>query len=317
MGVLLTPFFLYENVSSRNAKIIGGTFMNYELIKFENGGLELEVNVSPEEETVWLTLNEMCLLFGRDKSVISRHIKNIFKEGELDEEQVIAKNATTAKDGKTYGVTFYNLDVIISVGYRVKSKNGVLFRKWANSILKQYLIKGYALNEERAVITKENYLGLLCRVDSMEYRLTKVEEKEKHLFVEDKMFLDGEMFDAIVVMTRLIETAKTSIVMIDPYTDVRTLDILKYKNKYIPLLLIMSGLSRIQSADKEIFIEKYGHFETRIDSRYHDRYLIIDDELFYHIGTSLNYIGKRVTQITIVQDDGIKDLLRGRIKEVL
>ena len=165
--------------------------MNYELIKFENGGLELEVNVSPEEETVWLTLNEMCLLFGRDKSVISRHIKNIFKEGELDEEQVIAKNATTAKDGKTYGVTFYNLDVIISVGYRVKSKNGVLFRKWANSILKQYLIKGYALNEERAVITKENYLGLLCRVDSMEYRLTKVEEKEKHLFVEDKMFLDG------------------------------------------------------------------------------------------------------------------------------
>ena len=191
MGVLLTPFFLYENVSSRNAKNIGGTFMNYELIKFENGGLELEVNVSPEEETVWLTLNEMCLLFGRDKSVISRHIKNIFKEGELDEEQVIAKNATTAKDGKTYGVTFYNLDVIISVGYRVKSKNGVLFRKWANSILKQYLIKGYALNEERAVITKENYLGLLCRVDSMEYRLTKVEEKEKHLFVEDKMFLDG------------------------------------------------------------------------------------------------------------------------------
>ena len=291
--------------------------MNYELIKFENGGLELEVNVSPEEETVWLTLNEMCLLFGRDKSVVSRHIKNIFKEGELDEDRVIAKNATTAKDGKTYEVTFYNLDVIISVGYRVKSKNGVLFRKWANTILKQYLIKGYAINEERAVITKENYLGLLCRVDSMEYRLTKVEEKEKHLFVEDKMFLDGEMFDAIVVMTRLIETAKTSIVMIDPYTDVRTLDILKYKNKDIPLLLIMSGLSRIQPADKEIFIEKYGHLETRIDSRYHDRYLIIDDELFYHIGSSLNYLGKRVTQVTIVQDDGIKELLRGRIKEVL
>ena len=79
----------------------------------------------------------------------------------------------------------------------------------------------------------------------------------------------------------------------------------------------MSGLSRIQPADKEIFIEKYGHLETRIDSRYHDRYLIIDDELFYHIGTSLNYIGKRVTQVTIVQDDGIKELLRGRIKEVL
>ena len=314
MGILLTPFFLYENVSSRNAKIIGGTFMNYELIKFENGGLELEVNVSPEEETVWLSKEQMSKLFGRERSVISKHIKNIFSEVEIDEESNVHFLHIPNSDKP---VQFYSLDVVISVGYRVKSRNGVLFRKWANSILKQYLIKGYALNEERAVITEENYLGLLCRVDSMEYRLTKVEEKEKHLFVEDKMFLDGEMFDAIVVMTRLIETAKTSIVMIDPYSDVRTLDILKYKNKDIPLLLIMSGLSRIQPADKEIFIEKYGHLETRIDSRYHDRYLIIDDELFYHIGTSLNYIGKRVTQVTIVQDDGIKELLRGRIKEVL
>ncbi len=211
----------------------------------------------------------------------------------------------------------YNLDVVISVGYRVKSKNGVLFRKWANSVLKEYLLKGYAIDQERAVITKENYLGLLCRVDSMDYRLRKVEEKEKHLFVEDKMFLDGEMFDAIVVMTRLIETAKSSIVLIDPYTDVRTLNLMKYKNKDVPLTLIMSGLSKVQPADEEIFVEKYGHLETRIDSRYHDRYLVIDDELFYHLGTSLNYMGNRVSQVTIIEDEGIKDLLRERIKEVL
>ena len=95
------------------------------------------------------------------------------------------------------------------------------------------------------------------------------------------------------------------------------LDLMKYKNKDIPLMIIMSGLSRLQPVDKEIFIEKYGPLETRIDSRYHDRYLIIDDELFYHIGTSLNYMGKRVTQVTIVEDDGIKDLIRNRIKEVL
>ena len=290
--------------------------MEYELIKFENGNFELEVNVSPEEETVWLNLNEMCLLFGRDKSVISRHIRKVFEEKELEKSQVVAKKATTGNDGKTYQVDYYNLVVIISVGYRVKSKNGVLFRKWANSILKEYLLKGYALDKERAIITKENYLGLLCRVDSMEYRLTKVEEKEKHLFVEDMMFLDGEMFEAAVVITRLVETAKNSIVLIDPYTDVRTLDLMKYKNKDIPLMIIMSGLSRLQPVDKEIFIEKYGPLETRIDSRYHDRYLIIDDELFYHIGTSLNYMGKRVTQVTIVEDDGIKDLIRNRIKEV-
>ena len=291
--------------------------MNYEIIKFENGNVELEVNVSPEEETVWLSLNEMCLLFGRDKSVISRHIKKVFEENELEKTRVVAKNATTGPDGKTYQVDYYNLDVIISVGYRVKSKNGIIFRKWANSVLKEYLLKGYSLNKERAIITKENYLGLLCRVDSMEYRLTKVEEKEKHLFVEDMMFLDGEMFEATVVITRLVETAKNSIVLIDPYTDVRTLDLMKYKNKDIPLMIIMSGLSRLQPVDKEIFIERYGPLETRIDSRYHDRYLIIDDEIFYHIGASLNYMGKRVTQVTIVEDDGIKDLIRNRIKEVL
>ncbi len=290
--------------------------MDYELIKFENGGIELEVNVSPEEETVWLSKEQMSQLFGRDRSVISRHIKSLFDEGELDENSSCAKNAHQVND-QTHYTFLYNLDVVISVGYRVKSKNGVLFRKWANSVLKEYLLKGYAIDQERAVITKENYLGLLCRVDSMDYRLRKVEEKEKHLFVEDKMFLDGEMFDAIVVMTRLIETAKTSIVLIDPYTDVRTLNLMKYKNKDIPLTLIMSGLSKVQPADEEIFAEKYGHLETRIDSRYHDRYLVIDDELFYHLGTSLNYMGNRVSQVTIIEDEGIKDLLRERIKEVL
>ena len=287
--------------------------MNYEIIKFENGGVELEVSVSPEEETVWLTQEQIALLFGKSRSTITEHINNIFNEGELAEMTSVGNSDRI----RHRPAKLYNLDVVLAVGYRVKSENGIAFRRWANSVLKEHLLKGYSLNRERAVITKENYLGLLCRVDSMDYRLTKVEEKEKHLFVEDKMFLDGEMFDAIVVITRLIETAKTTIVMIDPYSDVRTLDLLKYKNKDIPLLLIMSGLSRIQPADKEIFIEKYGHFETRIDSRYHDRYLIIDDELFYHIGTSLNYIGKRVSQVTVIQDDGIKELLRGRIKEVL
>lgn len=287
--------------------------MEYEIIKFENGNVELEVNVSPEEETVWLTQEQIAILFGKSRSTITEHINNIFDEGELEEMTSVGNSdRTNHRPAK-----LYNLDVVLAVGYRIKSNNGIAFRRWANSILKSYLIKGYVINKERAVITKENYLGLLCRVDSMEYRLTKVEEKEKHLFVEDMVFLDGEMFEAAVVVTRLVETAKASIVLIDPYTDVRTLDLMKYKNKDIPLAIIMSGLSKVQSVDKEIFIEKYGPLETRIDSRYHDRYLIIDDELFYHIGTSLNYMGKRVTQITIVEDEGIKELIRSRIKEVL
>lgn len=287
--------------------------MNYELIKFENGGVELEVSVSPEEETVWLTQEQIALLFGKSRSTITEHINNIFDEGELAEMTSVGNSdRTNHRPAK-----LYNLDVVLAVGYRVKSENGIAFRRWANSVLKEYLLKGYALNKDRAVITKENYLGLLCRVDSMEYRITKIEEKEKHLFVEDKMFLDGEMFDAIIAMTRLIETAKQSIVLIDPYTDVRTLDFMKYKSKDVMLYIIMSGLSRLQSADIEIYKLKYGHLETRIDSRYHDRYLVIDDEIFYHVGTSINFVGNRVTQVTIIEDKGIQNLLRERIEEVL
>lgn len=112
----------------------------------DDGTTTLDVRL--EEDTVWLSLNQMAELFDRDKSVISRHIKNVFKEGELNEVSVVAKNATTAADGKTYVVEYYNLDVIISVGYRVKSKRGTQFRIWANRILKEYLVKGYAINNK-------------------------------------------------------------------------------------------------------------------------------------------------------------------------
>lgn len=119
--------------------------MKNEIILFENQGVKLEVNM--RDETVWLSLEQMAKLFDRDKSVISRHIKNTLEE-ELDN-SVVAKFATTARDGKTYQVDYYNLDMIISVGYRVKSKNGIIFRKWANKVLKEYLLNGYAINEKR------------------------------------------------------------------------------------------------------------------------------------------------------------------------
>lgn len=119
--------------------------MKNEIVLFENQDIKLEVNV--KDETVWLSLNQIAKLFDRDKSVISRHIKNALEE-ELDN-SVVANFATTAKDGKKYQVDYYNLDVIISVGYRVKSKNGIIFRKWANKIIKDYLLKGYAINEKR------------------------------------------------------------------------------------------------------------------------------------------------------------------------
>lgn len=132
--------------------------MNNEIIKFNNGNLELDVTVTPDKDTVWLTVDQLCILFNKNKSTISRHIKNIFNEGELDEISSVAKNATQLKryDPRTgkdrisnVEINYYNLDVIISVGYRVKSQNGIIFRKWATSILKDYMIKGFAVNEKR------------------------------------------------------------------------------------------------------------------------------------------------------------------------
>ena len=137
----------------------------------------MNVNVSPNEETVWLSLNEICLLFDRDKSVISRHIRNVLKEEITCEKQVVAKKATTASDDKTYIISYYNLDVIISIGYRVKSNRGIQFRKWANKVLKQYLLNGYVINENRVVVSNENFIKLRNEVVSINNRLIKIEDK--------------------------------------------------------------------------------------------------------------------------------------------
>ena len=142
----------------------------YELIKFEDGEFSLDVNVSPDEETVWLTQKDLTLLFNVDKSRISRHIKNILDEGELDF-SVVAENATTGTDGKTYSTRYYNLDMIIAVGYRVNSKRGTQFRKWANSVLKQYLLNGSVINEERCLSCTSNITSLQNKVELIESKI--------------------------------------------------------------------------------------------------------------------------------------------------
>jgi len=181
---------------------------NNEIILYQSdNAVQLEVML--ENETVWLTLNQMSILFERDKSVISRHISNIFKEQELNKNSVVAKNATTASDGKTYLIEYYNLDVIISVGYRVKSKRGTQFRIWANKVLKDYLLKGYAVNQ---------------RIENLERRVSATEDKID-FFVKTALppvqgiFYDGQIFDAYKFVADLVKSATKSIVLIDNYLD--------------------------------------------------------------------------------------------------
>lgn len=163
--------------------------MNNEIIKFVNGDLELDVNISPNKNTVWLTVDQLCTLFNKNKSTISRHIKNIFNEGELDEISSVAKNATQLKryDPRTgkdrisnVEINYYNLDVIISVGYRVKLQNGVIFRKWATSILHDYMIKGYAVNQKRLYVLNKT-IAIQSR---MLASTLNIEEKEVLSVVE-------------------------------------------------------------------------------------------------------------------------------------
>jgi hypothetical protein len=135
--------------------------INYELIKFEDENFSLDVNVSPSEETVWLSQAQIAELYEKDRKTITRHISNIFRDLELNENSVCSFFEHTASDGKKYNVKFYNLDMILAVGYRVKSKRGILFRRWANSILKQYLLYGHAINETRCLANSDNNIKII------------------------------------------------------------------------------------------------------------------------------------------------------------
>lgn len=242
---------------------------------------QLEVRI--ENETVWLSLNQMSDLFGRDKSVISRHIRNVFTEGELESSSVVAKNATTAIDGKIYQVEFYNLDVIISVGYRVKSKRGTQFRIWANSILKEYLMKGYVLNS---------------RIDRIEKKIFEHDQKfdlliKTSLPPNEGIFYDGQIFDAWKFAADLVKSAHKSIVLIDNYIDDSVLHLLAKRNKGVEVKIFTSKISPELKKDIEKFNAQYEPVEVKIFSKSHDRFLIIDNETVYHIGASLKDLAKK------------------------
>lgn len=283
----------------------------YEIIEFKNGNIELSVNVSPKEDTVWLTKEQIAILFDRDRSVISRHINNIYNEEELDKSTSVHFLHISNNNPKNRPPELYNLDVIISVGYRVKSKNGVLFRKWANNILKEYLLKGYVINENRTLITNENFINLITKVDSIDSRLKYIENNEQ--YYNEKLIVDGELFDAIAYLEELVSKSKLFILLVDPYVDSKALNILKNSNDKISLKIITSSKSKLSKTDINLFAKQYNKkIDISIDDSFHDRYLFIDNKIF-HLGASINYIGKRISQINEVEDKGIKEYLRKRV----
>lgn len=266
---------------------------NYEIVKFEENGLTLDVNVSPNEDTVWLSKEQIGKLFNRHRSVISRHIRQIFSEQEVEEKSNVHFLHIANSDKP---VPFYSLDIIISVGYRVKSQNGVVFRKWANCVLRQYLLKGYVINDNRTLVTNENYINLINKVENIDLRLSRIEKNDNNQ--NEKIFFDGECFDARSFLKQIFSQAKNNIILIDPYADTKALDYLKVKDSDVEISLFTSSKAKLTQDDIDSFNLQYGRLQTHIIDNFHDRFIIIDDSELYHLGTSLNYLANKTFGIT-------------------
>jgi hypothetical protein len=218
--------------------------MKNEIILYRPNEAEehIEVRLDEDNETFWLSLNQIASLFDRDKSVISRHLKNIFNNNELDKNSVVAFFATTAADGKRYNVEYYNLDVVLSVGYRVNSKKGTQFRIWANRVLKEYLLKGYAVNN-RMNRLEDNLENIKNKVDQIELQVNS------KLIPTQGVFFDGQIFDAYELMSRIIRSAKKEIILIDNYIDESVLAHLSKRTSNVEAIIYTKSISRILQLD--------------------------------------------------------------------
>jgi len=253
-----------------------------EIILYQpDNSIELEVRI--EADTVWLTQAQMALLFETTRNNVTLHIGNIFKEGELEEVSVCKESLLTASDGKLYKTKIYNLDVIISVGYRVKSRRGTQFRIWANKVLKDYLLRGYAINQ---------------RFEQLEQRVSKTEEKidffvRTSLPPKEGVFYEGQIFDAHVFASNLIKSAKSSIILIDNYVDESVLTTLSKRENNVSAKIVTRSISNQFQLDLNRHNSQYPQIDVEERSDIHDRFLIID-ETVYHIGASLKDLGKKL-----------------------
>ena len=262
--------------------------------------IRLEVRV--ENETVWLTQQQISDLFLRDRTVINRHINNVFKEGECDKESNVHFLHIPNSDKP---VMYYSLDVIISVGYRVKSLNGTKFRRWANSVLKQYLLKGYAVNQRMFDIEQ--------KVVEQGFEIAEL-RKKVDFFVRSSLppvegiFFDGQIFDAYVQIVNLIKQAKHSVVLIDNYIDETTLTILSKRDANVSATIYTRQLSSQQQLDIERYNQQYQPITINLCQRNHDRFLIIDD-VVYLFGASLKDAGKKLFAYIKMQETPAAELL--------
>ena len=285
--------------------------LNSEIVLYKDG--EVELNVSLENETVWLNRHQLAELFDRDVKTIGKHLNNIFKEGELEKDVVVANFATTTQHGaikdktQTKLVEYYNLDVIISVGYRVKSQRGVAFRQWATKVLKEYIYNGFAINREK--ITQQRLLNLEKDVEYIKSRI-----KDNTLEYRQGIFFDGQIFDAYVFVNDLIKSAKKSIVLIDNYIDETTL-ILFAKVPEIEVTIYTHTITKQLKLDYQKYKTQYDNITLKAFKKSHDRFLIIDGTEVYHIGASLKDLGKKWFAFSKMERESVRVFGEGGVSK--
>ena len=285
--------------------------MKDEIILYQLDKLTEHIEVRIENESVWLNRQQIALLFDRDVKTIGKHIANVLKE-ELAGLSTVANFATVQNEGGRMverKVENYNLDMIISVGYRVKSQRGIQFRIWANNILKDYLLKGYSIN---------NRLNRM--EDNMEVLKTKVNEIDlqinTHLIPTQGVFFDGQVFDAYELASKIIRSAKSNIVLIDNYIDESTLTHLAKKKKGVKVLLLTKNTNKQLELDLKKANEQYGNFTLKTFTQSHDRFLIIDQTEVYHLGASLKDLGKKWFAFSKMDKNSVTTILN-LIKELI
>ena len=276
---------------------------NGEIIVY-NPAEKIRIEVLFERETVWLTQSQLGLLFGVDRTVIVRHIGNIYRTGELDEASTCAKIAQVQTEGNRLVEriqNYYNLDMILSVGYRVNSRNAIEFRHWASSILKEYLLRGYAVNP---------------RLEQLESRVSETERKidffvKTSLPPVEGIFFDGQIFDAYEFVSKLVKSAKTRIILFDNYIDESVLTIMNKRGPSVKASIFTNRITKQLQLDIDKHNAQYPAVDVQSFDKAHDRFLIIDDKV-YHIGASLKDLGKKWFAFSLLQDIIPQDLF-GRV----
>lgn len=265
-----------------------------EIILYQpDSSFALDVRVA--DDSVWLTQQQIAVLFGVQQPAVSKHLKNIFAGKELDEASVHSILEYTASDGKKYKTKFYNLDAILSVGYRVNSKNATLFRQWANKVLKDYLLRGYSVNQR--LLNMEAHFN--HRLSEHERRIDSLSDQvdffvRSSLPPKEGVLFDGQIFDAHVLISNLIKQAKSRIILIDNYIDESILTLLDKRTSGVKASVYTERISRQLELDILRHNSQYDPIDFKESHRkIHDRFLIVDESL-YHIGASVKDLGKKL-----------------------